>query len=47
MTALRWIFAVFALLGAADKLFGGKLKLGEEFEKGIMDTSFVDALYAK
>ena len=36
MTVLRWIFAVFALLGAADKLFGGKYKLGEEFEKGIL-----------
>ncbi|MBR3691510.1 MAG: ethanolamine utilization protein EutH [Clostridia bacterium] len=36
MTVLRWIFAAFALLGAADKLLGGRLKLGEEFEKGIL-----------
>ncbi len=28
--------AVFALLGAADKIFGNKLKLGDEFEKGIL-----------
>ncbi len=36
MEVLRFIFAVFALIGAADKIFGSKLKLGSEFEKGIM-----------
>lgn len=36
MQVLRFVFAVFALLGAADRIFGGRLKLGEEFEKGIL-----------
>ncbi len=36
MEVLRFIFAVFAVLGAADKIFGSRLKLGTEFEKGIM-----------
>ncbi len=36
MEVLKFIFAVFALLGAADKIFGNKFKLGEEFEKGIL-----------
>ena len=36
MQVLRFIFAVFALLGAADKILGNRLRLGEEFEKGIL-----------
>jgi ethanolamine transporter len=36
MQVLRFIFAVFALLGAADKILGNRLGLGEEFEKGIL-----------
>lgn len=28
--------AVFAVIGALDKVFGNRLKLGDEFEKGIM-----------
>lgn len=36
MEILRFVFAVFALLGAADKIIGNRFKLGEEFEKGIM-----------
>ncbi|MBR3835258.1 MAG: ethanolamine utilization protein EutH [Clostridia bacterium] len=28
--------AVFAVIGALDKIFGNRLKLGDEFEKGIM-----------
>ncbi len=35
MAALEIIFAVFALLGALDRIFGNKFKLGEEFENGI------------
>ena len=30
------IMAVFALLGAADRIFGGPLGLGKEFEEGIL-----------
>ena len=33
---LEYIFAVFALIGAIDKITGNHLKLGDEFEKGIM-----------
>lgn len=36
MEVLRFVFAVFALLGAADKIIGNRFKLGEEFDKGIM-----------
>jgi ethanolamine transporter len=28
--------AVFAIIGALDKIFGNKLKLGDEFEKGLL-----------
>ena len=35
MQIFQMVLAVFAILGAADKIFGNKLKLGEEFEKGI------------
>ena len=30
------ILLIFAVLAALDRIFGNKLKLGEEFEKGIM-----------
>lgn len=33
---LEYIFAVFAVIGALDKIFDNKFKLGDEFEKGIM-----------
>ncbi|MBR5586599.1 MAG: ethanolamine utilization protein EutH [Clostridia bacterium] len=33
---LEYIFAFFAVIGALDKIFGNKFKLGDEFEKGIM-----------
>ena len=32
---LIWIMAVFALLGAADRIFGNRWGLGKEFEEGI------------
>ena len=33
---LIMLMALFALLGAADRIFGNRLGLGEEFEKGIL-----------
>ncbi len=33
---LAWVMAVFAIIGALDKIFGNRLKLGDEFEKGIL-----------
>lgn len=36
MEVLQWIFAVFAVLGAFDRIIGNRLKIGEEFEKGIV-----------
>lgn len=36
MTVLGIIFAVFAVIGALDRITGNHLKLGEEFEKGII-----------
>lgn len=33
---IEYIFAIFALIGALDKLTGDHFKLGKEFEKGIM-----------
>ena len=35
MGVLEIIFGIFAIVGALDKIFGNRLKLGEEFEKGI------------
>lgn len=35
MNAIGMIMAVFSLLGAADRIFGGKLGLAKEFEKGL------------
>ena len=33
---LIWIMAVFAVLGAVDRIFGNRLGLGKEFEEGIL-----------
>ncbi len=38
MEILEMIFGVFALVGALDKIVGNRLKLGDEFEKGILAT---------
>ena len=38
MFVLKIIFGVFALVGAIDRITGNHLKLGEEFEKGILST---------
>ena len=38
MGFLEMIFGIFALVGAFDKITGNRLKLGEEFEKGILAT---------
>ncbi len=38
MFVLKIIFGVFALIGAVDRITGNHLKLGEEFEKGILST---------
>ncbi|MBQ4101247.1 MAG: ethanolamine utilization protein EutH, partial [Oscillospiraceae bacterium] len=35
MDILVMIFSIFALLGILDLILGNRLKLGEEFEKGI------------
>ena len=34
--ALATVMAIFAIIGALDKIFGNRLKLGDEFEKGLM-----------
>ena len=31
-----WIMAVFAVLGALDRIFGGRIGIGKEFEEGIL-----------
>lgn len=36
MAVLEMIFAVFAVIGAVDRITGNHLKLGDEFEKGIL-----------
>lgn len=33
---LIWIMAIFALIGAADRICGNRLGLGQEFENGIL-----------
>ena len=38
MDVLKYVFATFALLGALDRILGNRLKIGEEFEKGIMSA---------
>ncbi len=35
MSIFTWIFLAFAIFGALDRLFGNKLGLGEEFERGF------------
>ena len=35
MEWFAWIMAVFVMVAAADRIFGGKLGLGKEFEEGI------------
>ncbi|MBR5239505.1 MAG: ethanolamine utilization protein EutH [Clostridia bacterium] len=35
---LELIFGIFALLGALDRITGNHLKIGEEFEKGILSV---------
>lgn len=38
MHVLQILIGIFAVLGAADRITGNHLKLGQEFEKGIMAT---------
>lgn len=38
MEIVKWVIAAFAVLGAVDKLTGGHLSLGKEFEKGVTVT---------
>lgn len=33
---LMWVFAAFAVLGAADRIFGNRFGLGQRFEEGIL-----------
>lgn len=33
---ILWVMAVFALLGALDRIFGSRLGLGKQFEEGIL-----------
>ena len=33
---LIWIMAAFAVLGAIDRIIGGRIGIGKEFEDGIM-----------
>ncbi len=33
---LMWVFAAFAVLGALDRICGGRIGLGREFENGIL-----------
>ncbi len=35
MNVISWIMAIFAVLGAIDRIAGNKLGLGKEFEKGV------------
>ena len=35
MSIFTWIFLIFAVLGALDRLFGNRLGLGKEFERGF------------
>jgi ethanolamine transporter len=36
MDWLNWVLAIFMVVGAADRIFGGKLGLGKELENGLM-----------
>ncbi len=33
---ILWVMAIFALLGALDRIFGSRLGLGKQFEEGIL-----------
>lgn len=33
---ILWVMAVFLLLGALDRIFGGRLGMGKQFEEGIL-----------
>jgi len=35
MNIISWIMACFSLLGAADRIFGNRLGVGKDFERGI------------
>ena len=35
MSIFTWIFLIFAILGALDRLFGNRFGLGKEFERGF------------
>ena len=35
MNVISWIMAIFAVVGAIDRMIGNKIGLGKEFEKGI------------
>ena len=35
MSVISWIMAIFAAVGAIDRIIGNKMGLGKEFEKGI------------
>ena len=36
MEIVTYVFIAFAIIAAIDRIFGSKLGLGKEFEKGIM-----------
>lgn len=36
MNVISWVMAIFAVSGAVDLIFGNRLGLGKEFEKGMM-----------
>ena len=36
MSVISYLFAIFALLGALDRIFGNKFGLGKEFDRGIL-----------
>lgn len=35
MNVVSWIMAIFAVIGAIDRIFGNRLGLGREFERGL------------
>lgn len=35
MSIISWVMAIFAVLGALDRIIGNKLGIGKEFERGI------------
>ena len=41
MSVISWIMAIFALIGAIDYIFGNKLGLGKEFERGVGFISII------